>query len=181
MSDPLTPSYLSDPQPHLQADMSKPPVVIVPGAWQKPAAWDTFIAYLCAAGYSVELVALPSVGGTSTPLPGLAEDIEAIQAALASLTQKGSEPLLLCHSSGGLPGSNAVCGFDVAGIIYLSGFMIPQGRSILDVLGGQPLSWMKLEVRHPLPSRPRPLRPDADEMLGGPGDRSSRTAARGGL
>lgn len=128
--------------------MSKPPVVIVPGACQKPEAWGTFIAFLSAAGYSTELVALPSVGGTGKPLPGLAEDIEAIQAVLAKLTQKGSEPLLLCHSTGALPGSNAVCGFDVAGIIYLSGFLIPQGRSIVEVLGGQPLFLTKPEVRH---------------------------------
>lgn len=154
---------LIDHQSHPQADMSKPPIVIVPGAWQKPEAWKTFIALLNAAGYTTELVSLPSVGGTGTALPGLAEDIEAVQAVLAKLAQRGTEPLLLCHSSGALPGSNAVCGFDVAGIIYLSGFLIPQGRSMLDVLGGQPLSWMKLEVC-PLPNRLRlPFR-DAYEI-----------------
>lgn len=126
--------------------MSKPTIVIVPAAWQTPVVWDSFSRKLNDAGYPTEYVAMPTVGGTETPLAGLADDVAAVQAALTKLAGDGKKAMLLGHSSGGLVSSNAVVGFDVAGIIYLSAFMIPSGKSLLDMLGGQPLPWMDVQV-----------------------------------
>jgi len=67
--------------------------------------------------------------------------------------------VLLCHSYGGVVGSCAVEGLDLASrqkankkggvimVIYLSAFMIPKGKSLLEMLGGQPLPWMDVQVR----------------------------------
>ena len=127
---------------------SKNTIVIVPGAWQKPEAWDILIQKLADAGHVARLVPLPSVGGTETILTGLKEDVAAVQAVLSQLKQDGQKPpLLLCHSSGGVVGSNVAQGHTVAGIIFLSAFVLPEGKSLLDMLGGQPLPWMDVQVR----------------------------------
>lgn len=136
--------------------MSRPTIVIVPGSWQKPVAWDGFVERLQKAGYEAIHVALPTVGGTVTPLASLAEDVAAVRAVLGSLAEQGKKALVLCHSSGGLVGSNAVPeSSNVVGLLFLSAFMIPKGNAILDMLGGQPLPWMDIQAcAPPLPIGP---------------------------
>lgn len=138
--------------------MSKATIVVVPGAWQKPIVWDGFRATLKSAGYESEYVTLPTNGGTETPPAGLAEDVVAVRAALEPLVEQGKEVVLLCHSSGGVIGSNAVEGFDAAShkaagktggvvrVVFLAAFMLPKGQSLLGLLGGNPLPWMVVEV-----------------------------------
>jgi hypothetical protein len=58
----------------------KPTIVIVPGAWQKPAAFEPFLETLRETGYEAIHVPQPTVGGTELPLAGLADDIAAVQA-----------------------------------------------------------------------------------------------------
>lgn len=142
----------------LQAKGSKPAVVIVPGAWQLPVVWDEFRSILDRAGYNAYHVALPSIGGTELPLTGLPEDVAAVRKTLDSLVDEGREVVMLCHSSGGVVGSNAIEGYDVAArekagkkggvvrIVYLSAFMLPKGKSLIEMLGGEPLPWMVIEA-----------------------------------
>ena len=136
----------------------KPTIVIVPGSWQLPLVWDEFRAQLARAQYQSYHVDLPSIGGTTLPLTGLAEDVAAVQSVVRGFADCGDEIILLCHSSGGVVGSNAVEGFDVATrkaagkkggvvrVVYLSAFMLPAGQSLLGMLGGVPLPWMVVSV-----------------------------------
>ena len=140
----------------------KPTIVIIPGSWQTPAAWTPFQTVLTAAGFPAEYVKLPTVGGTTLPLASLADDVTAVRAVLAPLVAAGKDIVLLCHSSGGLVGSNAVEGFGVASrkaagelggvvlVVFLSAFMLPKGKSLLETLGGTPPPWLVLEVSTPL-------------------------------
>ncbi|KPM42673.1 hypothetical protein AK830_g3900 [Neonectria ditissima] len=130
--------------------------VIVPGAWQLPSSWEPFISVLAAAGYPAVCVRPPTLGGTTLPLAGLADDIAAVRDTLNVLLKEGKRVTVLCHSAGGVVASNAVEGLDtrtrsasglvggVGHVIFLTAFMIPAGKSILDMLGGQPLPWMEL-------------------------------------
>ncbi|KAK3356670.1 hypothetical protein B0T25DRAFT_589210 [Lasiosphaeria hispida] len=117
--------------------MSKPTVVIVPGSWQKPIVWDGFRAVL---------------------LAGLADDVAALRHVLEPLIEhQGQDVVLLCHSSGGVVGSNAVEGLDAptrradgktggaVRVAFLSAFMLPRGMSLLDMFGGTPAPWMVVE------------------------------------
>lgn len=138
---------------------TKPTIVLVPGAWQRTVAFLPFAESLKKAGYGAECVTLPSTGGTEQPLPGLPEDIKAIRTVLEPLVDAGKEIVLLTHSAGGVSGSAAVQGLDVktrkeaglaggvARVIYMAAFMIPKGSSLMEMLGGQPLPWMVVEVR----------------------------------
>lgn len=138
---------------------SKPTILIVPGAWQLPTSYEPFSDLLNKNGYEAGVVSLPSTGGTELPLTGLPEDIAAIRARLEPLVEAGKEVVLLTHSAGGISGSAALKGLDVktrkaagvsggvARIIYMAAFVVPKGVSLMDMLGGQPLPWMKVEVR----------------------------------
>ncbi|KAH7129122.1 Alpha/beta hydrolase fold-1 [Dactylonectria macrodidyma] len=134
----------------------KPTIVIAPGAWQLRTAWSRFISILEEAGYPTEYVDPPTLGGTTLPLAGLADDIAAARKTLGRLLDEGKYVRILCHSAGGVVASNAVEGLDtasrkaqglqggVAQIIYLTAFMLPAGKSLFDMLGGKPLPWMEM-------------------------------------
>ncbi|TLD10677.1 hypothetical protein PgNI_06669 [Pyricularia grisea] len=120
-------------------------IVIVPGAWHTRVAWDRFIETLEAASYNVIYVPLPTVGGTELPLKSLEDDVAAVRDVLARLAKENRDALLLCHSAGGLVASNAVEGVEnVAGVVYVTAFMVPRGSSLLDMIGGRPFDWMEV-------------------------------------
>lgn len=137
---------------------NKPTIVIVPGAWQLRSSWEAFISIARSAGYPIEYVDPPTLGGTALPLAGLADDVKAVRDTLDVLLNEGKRVTILCHSAGGLVASNAVEGLDTASraagglkggvsqVIFVSAFMVPAGKSLLGLLGGQPLPWMKLMV-----------------------------------
>lgn len=149
---------LVPPQPTIMT-ANKTTIVIVPGAWQLRSSWEGFISILKSAGYLTEYVEQPTLGGTTIPLAGLADDVKAVRDTLDVLVNEGKQVIILCHSAGGLVASNAVEGLDTASrvagglkggvsqIIFMSAFMVPAGKSLLEMLGGQPLPWMKLMVR----------------------------------
>ncbi|PSR98983.1 Alpha/Beta hydrolase protein [Coniella lustricola] len=136
---------------------SKPTIVIVPGAWQKPAAFAGIVAKLQAAGYPTIHVPLPSTGGVA-PI-GLSDDIAVVRKVLLPLIEEqGKEVVLIGHSAGGISASGAVEGLDAASrakagqtggvlkVIFLAAFVVPKGQSLLDMLGGNPLPWMVIEA-----------------------------------
>jgi len=137
---------------------TKPTVTIVHGAWQPVESWKVFAEKTETLGYETEIVPLPSIDGDETPLPGLREDYEAVAAVLARQADEGKEIVLLCHSYGGVVGSCAVEGLDLASrkkagkkggvliIVYMTGFMLPKGKSLLEALGRVPALWMDVQV-----------------------------------
>lgn len=141
------------------ARSNNPTIVIAGGAWQPSSGYNLLVAKLCSQGYTTIAPSLPSIGGTTTPLPGLAEDVQAIRTVLKNLVDEGKDVILLCHSYGGVVGSCAVEGLDtatrkknvlpggVSKVIYMSAFMLPKGKSLVEMLGGQPLPWMEIQVR----------------------------------
>lgn len=137
--------------------MPLPTIVIAGGAWQKASAYRSLTSALQSHGFTVETVPLPSIGSTSTHLPGLAEDTSAILHEIDQLADDNKEIILLCHSYGGVAGSCAAQNQSITtrssqgksggikAIIYMSAFMIPAGKSLLDLLEGKPLPWMDIQ------------------------------------
>lgn len=82
--------------------MSKPSIVIIPGAWQKPVAFEGIVRLFQQTGYPTVHVPLPTVGGTETPLAGLDDDVEAVRKVLLPLVDEGKEVVLIGHSAGGI-------------------------------------------------------------------------------
>lgn len=137
---------------------TKPTFVLAPGAWHKETCYSPAQQLLESRGYPVEAVEYPSVGA-EPPTKGLTDDANAVRAVLQRLADEGKEIVLVVHSYGGLVGANAVEGLGykqrakegkkggVITFVYLTAFVVPKGKCIREMLGGQFLPWMKFEVR----------------------------------
>lgn len=84
----------------------KPTFVLVPGAWHRPAIFDQIRAYLSDRGYPSVAVETPSVG-SDPPATTMDVDTDAVEAAVRSVLDAGGDVILVMHSYGGAPGSEA--------------------------------------------------------------------------
>lgn len=139
----------------------QPTVVLVPGAWQRSSGFDTVQQKLGHLGYPTVLVDHLSTGA-EPPTIELTDDVNNLRQVLQRLVDEERDVVVIAHSYGGVVASCAVEGFDVAelsksgkngGVImlaYLSAFVLPKGKSLMDGLGGQWLPWQRVEVRSAL-------------------------------
>jgi pimeloyl-ACP methyl ester carboxylesterase len=91
---------------------------------------------------TVATVDLPSSGPDVTALGDLDADVAAVTAVLDDVP---GPKILLGHSYGGLPVTQAAAGReDVVHLVYVCAFMLDAGVSLIDAAGGQPVSWWRL-------------------------------------
>jgi pimeloyl-ACP methyl ester carboxylesterase len=147
---------------------SKPAIVVVPGAWHSPEHFAPTTELLEKAGYSVHGVHLPSVRDEA-PFPASHHaDSEAIRATiLQALDDEGRDVLLVMHSYGGIPGTDACKGLGkedrgndgkttgIVGLVYIASFVAQVGQSLATARGpddgGARPKWQHFEVRIVLP------------------------------
>jgi hypothetical protein len=89
--------------------MSKPVIVLVPGAWHPPSGFSPLTKYLESHGYTVDALHLQSVDA-NPPLKDFDADVQHIASAIAKHVDAGNDVVLLTHSYGGNPGSSACKG-----------------------------------------------------------------------
>lgn len=147
---------------------TKPTVVISPGAWMYPDIFGKVISLFNDAGFPAEALAHPTIGA-EPPNKTLYDDVASFRSRLVKLADEGKDIVVVCHSYGGCVGACAVEGLGavqraqagkkggVVMVVFMTAFAIPKGKSLLDMLGGQWLPWMRIDVRslHPPPSRRR--------------------------
>jgi len=108
---------------------SKPRLLLVHGAWVGPWEFEPLVEVLRDRGWQVDALALPSVGSTS----GIAEDAAVITAAIDA----SEEPVVLVgHSYGGIPVTEAGAHEKVERIIYVTAFALDAGESAVGSMGG---------------------------------------------
>ena len=163
---------------------TKPTVLIVPGGWHIPIHYDPLTKILSSRGFPSATLLLPTAGA-SPPDKDLYDDIAYISSQLEGLVEKGGkEVMVVVHSYGGIPGSSAARPFirkeraqqekkgGVIGILYISSWGMPEGKTTLDAIEDMNTDWMKIDVSTPcscqviccliplgsneLPSRSRP-------------------------
>ena len=111
-----------------QSDRAKPAIVLVHGAWADASCWNSVIAQLHTAGYTV--YAPPN------PLRGLASD----GATIATFIKSISGPVILVgHSYGGAVISVAsAINSNVDALVYVDAFAPDAGESCLSILASSP-------------------------------------------
>ncbi|RYC79409.1 hypothetical protein BFJ63_vAg17710 [Fusarium oxysporum f. sp. narcissi] len=129
-----------------------PVILFTPGAWHGPWAFDEIRKDLSSRGLSTLAVTLPSVG-TKNVNVGVAEDTAAVRAEIQKLVSKGRKVIVVAHSYGGVPSSNAVQGLNIKDrsasgqkggvvmVVYMTAFAIPTGTSLKEAAGGIYPSW----------------------------------------
>lgn len=114
---------------------TRPRIILVHGAWVGPWEFQPIIELLTSDGWEVDAIDLPTTGSTD----GLLADAAAVTTAI----ERADGPVVLVgHSYGGVPISQAGDHPSVERLIYVAAFMLDAGESVITSLGGEvPALW----------------------------------------
>jgi thioesterase domain-containing protein len=120
--------------------MSNPSIVIVPGAWHRPAHFQGLIDELAKVNYDAVGVTLPSVD-SNPPLASWEQDAQAVREAIMERLDAGKDVIVLAHSFGGIAMSEAAKGLGKKGraaqglrggiikLVYMCAMALPGGQT----------------------------------------------------
>ncbi|KAJ4294977.1 hypothetical protein N0V90_006985 [Kalmusia sp. IMI 367209] len=138
--------------------MSKPTIVLVPGAWHSPEIYAKVVDVLNGYGYPTVSLPLASVGATPAHLD-FDGDVKAIRDCLTKLVNEEKDVVLVTHSYTGMPGAEAPVGLgkkerEAAGLkggvirlVFIMAFAMPEGFQPT-AGGAQFPHWMKADIEH---------------------------------
>ena len=145
---------------------AKPTFVLVPGGWHPAFLYFPFLTHLQRAGYPAVAVNLPSFKAADPLNADCTKDAAAIREQILPLIENdGQDIVILCHSFGGIPGGGAAHGLSkisrgregkkggVIGLIYMTAFVVPEGQTLLNFMGGQHPPYL---IRNTVNSLPLP-------------------------
>jgi len=116
----------------------RPTLLLVHGAWHGAWAWNASRKLLEERGWRVSTVDLPTVHATDPTGLSLRDDAAAVADAIDAI--KGSV-VVVAHSYGGMPTTQAATAESVEQIVYISAFALDVGESLLAAVGGEAPSW----------------------------------------
>ena len=126
--------------------MAKPILVFIHGAFFPASCWESVRSSLEKHSYETVAISLPGVGVGSTVTSHLEDTATIRKVLLLLIEEQQRDVILVMHSYGGVPGSEAVEGLekskrerDTGGVIhcmYIAAYLVPVGASLLGLLGG---------------------------------------------
>lgn len=130
---------MSVPTAHL------PTIIIVPGIFHVAWHMNLLVTELHTLGFETQVLDLPTVN--ASPEPDCYErDVATIKTAIANQVNANKDVILLMHSYGGIPGTEAACGFGtttpintskphgvVLKLIYLAALLFKEDTNILSI------------------------------------------------
>jgi pimeloyl-ACP methyl ester carboxylesterase len=120
----------------------RPTLLLVHGAWHGSWCWRPLQQVLEDRGWSVETVDLPTVHSPEKASMPLQADVDAVGAAVDRID---GDVVIVAHSYGGVPVSEAARPPAVRHIIYVSAFVLDAGESLLAAVGGVAPPWWHVE------------------------------------
>ncbi|KAH6868194.1 Alpha/beta hydrolase fold-1 [Alternaria rosae] len=147
--------------------MTKPQLILIPGAWHTPSAFLPLNTKLNALGYTTRARQLASVGSTDHPTTDLSADIAIVRSMIdTAIGASGNDVVVIAHSWGGIVASSALVGFGKTerealgkkgGVVrcgYIAASMLPEGVSLMDSMNHTFPPWCKISGPHVLPLDP---------------------------
>jgi pimeloyl-ACP methyl ester carboxylesterase len=116
--------------------METPVLLLVHGSWHGPWCWEKLTPELDQLGIAWKTVSLPCVGDEAAKLGTVADDAAAIEGAAREIA---GEVIVVAHSYGGVPTTEARFGANVKHLVFLGAFMPDIGQGLLDLLPPGPL------------------------------------------
>jgi pimeloyl-ACP methyl ester carboxylesterase len=108
--------------------LAAPNLLLVHGAWHGAWCWEALTPELVRRGWAVHTVDLPSASADRANQAGMYDDARAVRAALERI---GGPVVVLAHSYGGLPVTEAAAAAsNVSRLIYLAAFLVDPGVSL---------------------------------------------------
>lgn len=114
---------------------TRPRIILVHGAWVGPWEFAPLVEILHGRGWEVDAIDLPSTGSTA----GMLQDAAAVTAAI----DRADGPVVLVgHSYGGVPVTQAGGHPAVERLVYVAAFALDTGESVIASMGGSlPGAW----------------------------------------
>ncbi|CAO2648609.1 Nn.00g078760.m01.CDS01 [Neocucurbitaria sp. VM-36] len=153
--------------------MAKTQIVFVPGAWHSPPHVATITSKLQDVGYTVHGRQFPAVGNPNPP-SDLSEDIATVRALVNEAIGEGNDVVVVSHSWGGILAGSALTGLGKrereaagkkGGVVrsaYIAAFILPEGVSLIDAIGGN-ADWWAFDGPYVSPKDPNIFYNDLDE------------------
>jgi len=123
---------------------TSPTFLFIPGGWHFPAYFAPLANALANAGYASETVTLNV--NADPPLQDLESEIHAILAKLLPLLEAGKQVIVVAHSYGGIPATEAVGRIatsprlgirgSVLRLVYMAAFVPGKGDSMVGMIEG---------------------------------------------
>jgi pimeloyl-ACP methyl ester carboxylesterase len=151
--------------------MSKPSILLIPGAFGLPEFYDPVINAVALEGYEIRALHCPSVGLKTGPREGapptMYDDAAFIAKEIEKLADEGKDVVLVAHSYGGIPATESAKGLGkeerqkqqkkggIVNLAYMTAPVPPVGGSAMAMLADLPKENqldLKIDVR--LPSLP---------------------------
>ncbi|MFI7009055.1 alpha/beta hydrolase [Streptomyces sp. NPDC050145] len=118
-------------------------LMLVHGAWHGARDWALLTPHLTERGFTVHTVDLPSSGAPGQALGDLRADAAAVREAVGAID---GPVTLVGHSYGGMVITEASARLEnVDRLIYVAAFMLPEGVSVLQAVGGTPPPWWVID------------------------------------
>ena len=117
---------------------ARPTILLVHGAWHGAWAWDLVKARLEDRGWDVRTVDLPTVHSERIEGLHLSDYADAVRDAIAAVD---GPVVVVAHSYGGVPTTQAASSEAVQHIVYVAAFALDEGESLLGAVGGVAPSW----------------------------------------
>ncbi|MGB6976456.1 MAG: alpha/beta fold hydrolase [Gammaproteobacteria bacterium] len=113
--------------------------ILIHGAWHGGWCWERIVPLLEKQGHRVLAPDLPGMGKDHTPLAEITLDRWA-QFVADLIAQQDEKVILVGHSRGGIVISQAAeyAAKHIQGLIYLAGFLIPNGETSMETLQRHP-------------------------------------------
>jgi hypothetical protein len=142
--------------------MTKPQLVLIPGAWHTPEAFSLIIPKLQSHDYSIHTRQLPAVDPSPTDPPtDLTKDVAAVRELVIKAIGDGNDVVVVPHSWAGVVAGSALSGLGkvereakgekggVVRIAFMCSFIAPIGVGLLDAVEGQLPDWWYADVCNP--------------------------------
>ncbi|EUC36262.1 hypothetical protein COCVIDRAFT_41677 [Bipolaris victoriae FI3] len=129
--------------------MTKPHIVLVPGAAHTPACMVPLMEKLQALGYTTHCQQMASVGNPNPP-SDLSEDIGVLRRTVEEAIGKGNDVIVAPHSWGGVVTGTGLKGLSkeereaqglkggVVRIAFMASFVLPEGRTLMSTAHKSP-------------------------------------------
>ncbi|OBJ23118.1 alpha/beta hydrolase [Mycobacterium colombiense] len=147
----------SDPSP-------RPAVLLVPGAWHGRWSWHKVWCALAARGWQTYIAELPSTSEPGLPRKSLRDDVAAIRMQIDRI---GRPVVIVSHSYGGAVVSEGAANMsDVRHLVYVAGFQLDVGESVLSLASGRVPAWWVIDGELVMPGKPyEVLYPDVPSVV----------------
>ncbi|KAJ4258125.1 hypothetical protein NW762_008266 [Fusarium torreyae] len=117
-------------------------ILFIPGAWHSAECFADVANSLGKSGFNTELIELPSVG-PKRHLDGFSSDVATIRHRAFQAISAGQKIVLVAHSYGGVPTTEAIRDFSshVIHFVLVCSFLLQKDASLLSTVGGEPIPW----------------------------------------